>query len=293
MTTQVIQSTSPSSSGMTTSIKVAVVVIAGILAMAAIGLNTAVQAMGVYFKKEPVALRKPVTSLPNKLGPYLLISTDQPMESAQEHVLGTKDYFTRFYVDTRLLSPETMKALESDDKATRDRARLIAQNEGREGLIVFHTAYYTGMVDTVAHIPENCMVGGGFDPDKPKTIQLPVWDTPRDGSNLLQLKYIEFTQRDQADINQVSRYNVAYFFKVNGSYESDATTGVRKRLQNLTERFGYYCKIELKTLHGARTQVAQDRMADFLRYLMPEMEQILPDWAQVNADAKAKDMLKQ
>ena len=285
--------TSPSKSpgrGIGMTLRVAFVIVAVVLASAAVGLNSTVQAMGVFFKKEAVPLRKPINSLPTQLGPYLQINTDEPMPKDQEHTLGTKDYLNRLYVDTRLLQPRTLVDLKSTDPMIRESARRIAMNQGLEGLIYFHTAYYTGMVDTVAHIPERCMVGGGFDPENPDTVSIPVWDSPRNGSTDLRIKYIEFTQRDPDQMNSVQSCNIGYFFAVNGEYESDALSGVRAKLQNLTERFGYYCKFEMKTFHGKnRAQVAQDRMADFLKYLMPEAEKILPDWSQVQAQsAKAR-----
>jgi len=252
-----------------------------ILAAAAIGMNSAVQAMGVYFKKEPVPLRAAINSLPKQIGPYFQINVDVPLESNIEHTLGTKDYLNRFYVDTRLLDPRVVKDLASTDPAARDAARLQAQSRP-EALVYFHMAYYTGLVDTVAHIPENCMVGGGFDPQNPETVTLPLAATPGSRLDKMRIKYIEFTQRSPERGMQAQTYNVGYFFAVNGKYESDALTGVRQELQSLTQRFGYYCKFEMKTFFGAnRAQEAQDRIADFLSFLMPEAEKILPDWSQV------------
>ncbi len=80
---------------------------------------------------------------------------------------------------------------------------------------------------------------------------------------------------------------VAYFFHVNGDYEHDAITGVRKRLQNLFETHAYFAKIEIGTF-GPEGDVGQERaledMEDFLGQALPEIEMILPDWDAVMAD---------
>jgi hypothetical protein len=69
---------------------------------------------------------------------------------------------------------------------------------------------------------------------------------------------------------------VAYVFHANGHYESDPL-GVRQTLEDLTERYGYYAKIELMTL-GEDTDVASAAMTDFLTAARPEIEQCFPNW---------------
>ena len=72
--------------------------------------------------------------------------------------------------------------------------------------------------------------------------------------------------------------NVAYCFQVNGKYEFDSIKGVRFRLQNIFEKYGYYAKIELATFLGNDSAKARATMADFLSHAMPELEKCLPDW---------------
>jgi hypothetical protein len=73
-------------------------------------------------------------------------------------------------------------------------------------------------------------------------------------------------------------------FHTNGHYESDPL-GVRQTLEDLTERYGYYSKIELMTLcsntdDGSKA-TASAAMTDFLAAARPEIEKCLPDWNKI------------
>jgi hypothetical protein len=104
---------------------------------------------------------------------------------------------------------------------------------------------------------------------------------------------------DQTGHGRVSR-NVGYFFHCNGAY-TPSSIGVRGKLQNLFERYGYYAKIEMMTddpgvgrQRTARDDVTQrsvDAMADLLAVALPGVERCLPDWQQVKAQAPGKDQV--
>ena len=79
---------------------------------------------------------------------------------------------------------------------------------------------------------------------------------------------------------------MAYFFHANGQYTSDPL-GVRLQLQDLTQRYSYYAKIELMTVMRDADASAQI-MNDFLAGALPEIERCLPDWKNVTASAKGK-----
>ena len=83
----------------------------------------------------------------------------------------------------------------------------------------------------------------------------------------------------------MSRY-VGYLFHVNGEYESDPLD-VRARLQKLTEKYGYYAKVELMVTAAPKDPAAREKASkaikDFMTTALPEVERLLPDWAAVNA----------
>jgi hypothetical protein len=159
--------------------------------------------------------------------------------------------------------------------------------------------YYTGLVDTVAHIPDRCYVADGYEPT---SYTSPTWNVGQaatgGGDGKLQVRLINF--EDAAPDRAAVTKNVAYFFHCNGAFESDPIYGVRVRLQNLFERRGYYAKVELMTIspRGDRMASADVQagdsdqagriMTDFLSFAMPEVLKCLPDWKAVNAANAAK-----
>lgn len=262
--------------------RVAFVVAVVVLGLAAVGLNAATSFLELYFKKLPVELTLPLKEIPGQFGPWKQVFADKPLEGDIEHELGTNEYVFRLYADTRVVRPEALEGLEDPDPAKRESAHraLMAQQQQRpDAFVNMAVTYYTGMVDTVAHIPDRCYVADGFQPSE---YEIVTWQA---GGKPVGARFINF--EDQTARGTVNR-NVAYFFHVNGVYETDPITGVRLRLQDLRERRGYYAKVELMT-QGLKAPTASKVMEDFLGAALPSVERCLPDWEKVKAaDAAAK-----
>jgi hypothetical protein len=164
-----------------------------------------------------------------------------------------------------------------------ERAGIIRSLEirGHSGDVVhLGLTYYTGLVDTVAHIPDRCYIADGYEPS---SYTVPTWRLgPDAGGKYLSLPVRLISFEDSTGTNRVSKC-VAYVFHTNGHYESDPL-GVRQTLEDLTERYGYYAKIELMALVPSVSEgdisVASSAMADFLSSARPEIEKCLPDWGQ-------------
>jgi hypothetical protein len=200
-----------------------------------------------------------------------------------EHALGTTEYVFRTYADDRLVDATTIDAL-NDKAATPDqRGRLIEQvrqQVGPKALLTVSLTYYTGLADTVAHIPERCMVADGYEPQTAPathTADLSVAGAPRQ----VGYRFIHF--QDQTGFRREDR-NVAYFFHVNGHYASSPQE-VRVTMQDLFERNAYYAKVEL--MNGAKDEKqAAAAMEDWMAQALPDLERVLPDWSQVKAAKK-------
>jgi hypothetical protein len=284
----------------------------GVLALAAVGLNTAAEALEVYFKKQPVPLRHALddekAGVPLQMGDWVSVQQTSSLNEDIQHTLGTREFVFRTYVNAAVAGRETvdrlvqlgkeMEALEvqegADPKVKAAKGNEWGgtlrrlQAEHPEAVMSFNVTYYTGMVDTVAHVPERCMVADGFEPRNPQIIDVVAGKYP-DGSPR-QIKVAFSTFEDQTGHGRVSR-NVAYFFHCNGGYEP-SPVGVRGKLQNLFERHGYYAKVELMTDEPARgdargpkkedaPQKAIEAMTDILTAALPEIERCLPDWNEV------------
>lgn len=271
------------------------IVAAVVLTVCAAGFNAAARALQLNFRKLAVPL--PVKSLDDKAegipatlaSRWIQVTDDRPLSSDVEAALGTKQYVMRTYVDLR-----AARKTEADfkDRNPQKIQSLIADLQARQpaAIVLVQITYYTGLVDTVPHIPDRCMVADGFQPTDWRDLTVPqayADGKPRD------VKFRFITFEDITGRGRVTR-NVGYFFHVNGRYEDDPL-GVRKTLQNLFETYSYFAKVELMTEqpgHGgaAATATARDAaatsMQELLQALLPELEPRLPDWQKVSSQSK-------
>ena len=277
------------------------IVAATFLLISAVGLNAATTFLKLHFRK--VAVPLPVKSLsdeteglPDRLGPWAQALPDEPLNPDMEDALGTRQYVYRRYIDTRLdpragnvLHAPTKK--ERDDRYT-DFLNLHAQDAKGRPLVPMLTVgitYYTGLVDTVAHIPERCYVANGFEEVTKDVETMPAGGFADGKARDVKFTFINFD--DQT--NQEHGVFVAYFFQVNGKYTEDPIE-VRKTLQDLTEKYGYYAKVEIKAASNdtARSPTPEYRAAvenaikDFIGAALPELEKRLPDWQRVKAGGR-------
>jgi len=274
------------------------IVAASFLLISAVGLNAATTFLQLHFRK--VAVPLPVKSLsdetegiPARLGPWAQALPDEPLNPDIEGALGTKQYINRIYLDTRLDS-RAANLLHAPAKKDRDDGLqdFVDQHtrdaKGRPlvPMLTLGVTYYTGLVDTVAHIPERCYVASGYEQVTKDVVPMRA-DGFADGkARDLKFTFINFD--DQT--NQEHGVFVAYFFQVNGKYTEDPIE-VRRTLQDLTEKYGYYAKVEIKAASNdtARTLTPEYHAAvekaieDFIGAGLPEIEKRLPDWQRVKA----------
>jgi hypothetical protein len=259
-----------------------------VLAVAAVGLNASVGYLRLHFKKQPVPMARALASIPADLGLWQQVSQDEALDPEIEHALGTDQYIFRDYMDARVVGKETIAAVRRlnesilDAKTPEDLKRLKeerAQLIGRTrlshptGVINLAVTYYTGLVDTVAHVPDRCYVADGYEP-KPGEDHYVKWAI--DDQRPVEVRLITF---EDGSGRSASTRSVAYFFHVNGGFQS-SPNGVRLALQNLFERHGYYAKVEVMTL--IKDQAVSARvMQDFLSSVVPEVRKSLPDWEAV------------
>lgn len=287
----------------------------GVLAVAAVGLNTAAEALEMYFKKQAVPLRHRLdddqSGVPKELGPWVSVQQTSSLDEDVQHTLGTREFVFRTYVDTRLAGRDAVdklvrlgqeaEAMDESDEA-QSRAKKLKQQEwsaalrklqlaNPEAVMSFNVTFYTGMVDTVAHVPDRCMVADGYEPKDPRPVKIVAGAYPDETPREIEMQFATF--EDQTGHGRVGR-NVAYFFHCNGDY-TPSSVAVRGKLQNLFEKHGYYAKVEMMTDDPGRAQApsekaedlkkSTDAMADLLAAALPEIERCLPDWKAVKGAA--------
>jgi hypothetical protein len=273
----------------------------GILAVSAVGLNGAVAWLKLSFLKQPVPLKMELTTLPEQMGDWLQVSKDEPLDHELQETLGTDKYVFRDYVNVKVLDwmdlirlgakrgsdkdDSITAAVHSifDGKGSHERKALVGALQAMRPDAVMNLAvtYYTGKVDTVAHIPERCYVADGYQPSEtPETL---LWDMGPGRLNgkpgeerPIAVRFLNF--EDQTGAKRLTK-RVAYFFFANGVYESD-NLSVRQTLEDLRARHGFYSKVELMTSIPDHDQCAKV-MSGFLTSVMPEVEKCYPDWNSV------------
>ena len=266
-----------------------------VLLTAALGLNVAVSAMKLHFKKEPVPLARPLGAIPEKLGNWVQVSQDQPLDKEMQDVLGTKEYIFRDYVNETDVPGVTDRFRNKSQTERRDLLNTIRQ-QAPNAVISMSVTYYTGMVDTVAHVPDRCVTADGYEPKEyttprwPIAAQLAASAKPQspDGTPIddIEVRYINF--EDQTGTSKFPR-SVTYFFHTNGKFVS-SPLDVRNQLANLFVKKGYYAKIETMTTI-ADTKVSADKTANFLAAALPEVHKCMPDWNKVVGGEKPAEQV--
>ena len=260
----------------------AAALICGVLAVAAAGQDVIIAWQKIVIHKEAVPLRHVlITSLPLEKDHYVF-HEDQYLPPEVVDELGTKDYLSRTYRDLEI-------------------------PEGQPGSFVrLHVAYYTGLVDTVPHVPDRCFVVGGADHKglHAATLSLdPQRVTARDdGDGYTAYAGIDAPDNPPGDYGtlvtlperdiEASRFtfgppgredtdqHVIYFFAANGKFLADPNE-VRFQGFDIRDTHSYYCKIEVM-IHGETDpQRVEERTAELLNTFLPEIMACLPDWQQV------------
>jgi hypothetical protein len=252
-----------------------------ILIAGAIGFRTLVAQLNIHLMKEAVELRRPLDTIPTRLGRWERVGLDSVFSDTLIEELGTRRYLDRTY------------AIDGDPK---------------KGIVHVHVAYYTGTIDAVPHIPERCWAVGGLELTRNSegvdvAIDRSGWRKQggRDDARYMvasvkdavtaeideitmprgdiAMTTIEFQDPKRPEMRQVG----GYFFLANGA-TARTSYDVRSLAFNLTDRYAYYCKIQLTksgTVKGADESLLEPFKADateLLSELIPPLMRCLPDW---------------
>jgi hypothetical protein len=256
------------------------VIVVVVLLLAAVGLNGAVSYLQLHFKKEPVPMRASFKdAMPLVIGDWVQVARDENLAPDLKAALGTDEYLFCSYVKASAFGrkpQELQKEFEGKDlkqqQAMLHKLRLdpAYAKAAAHAIVSLSLTYYTGKADTVAHIPERCYIGDGYETTGSGNDRWTVDGRP------LTVRRLTF---ENVTGTQLHKSHVAYFFHVNGRYEHDSL-GVRAQLQDLFAKHGYYAKVEMRM----DTPLAEDpaawaSMRDFLSGGLGRVEAALPDWS--------------
>ena len=274
-------------------------VIGGLLLIAILGQTTVINATGVALNKLPLPLRHGIAlSFPDQAGDWELLHLEPKLNESVEDELGTQEYFTRYYVNNAAgVFASNIEVTTLDDEPG---GRLVGWNglNAPGEMAKVHVAYYTGMLDTVPHVPDKCWLAAGSemvfrdvrklklsrsdyapDPDHPGMVltestafQEPV-RLPSD-----EIEAVIFSGRDK---NTGRTMTALYFFIANGQVMA-SNHEVRFSF-NMKDRYSYYCKVEVMFPGLIEPDQVQQHASELLSDLLPEVMACLPDWTQVQS----------
>lgn len=228
----------------------------GLLLGTALVLQATVQAKGWRVLKDPLPLRQPLSNPPTHLGPFELVKVVELPEEVIES-LGTEEYVQATYRDTRM-----------------------SENNPAAFVQLFVT-YYTGIPDSVPHVPERCYTGGGHTKVKEGPVAVDVENLPANPNNKVDIKAVTF---ERFASGMLIKTTPTYYFACNGT-RTFSPLKVRTILKNPTDQYCYYAKIEVNfsTVRDRDKSIAKAK--EFLQYAAPVMEnEYLPDWAAATAN---------
>ena len=234
----------------------AFLICAAVLAIAGIGMSTAIELGGVYLKKESIYLRKSLDFLDeNGLSHYTVEPQNKLKIENQEIVkeLGTQDYI-QWIIEDNNVPPESPV----------------------RKCFLFIT-YYSSP-DKVPHVPEECYAGGGFQRMAKTSVTLNIDKTGRK----ISAQYLVFGNENGEIWENQGDFPVLYFFRVNGKY-AGSREDVRIALnKNLFRKSSYFSKIEIAFNQSAPAPDKQETIRaceSLLNVILPILEkEYWPEW---------------
>lgn len=260
-----------------------------LLVGSAAALKATLDAFNFHIYKEAIRPANGLTllSMPAEVEGFTLLYESPPLSKEIENTLGTTNYLSRTYT-------------ENEPRVEDERRRSFE----------FHTAYYTGMIDTVPHVPERCFVGSGaynIDGKKGRTVRVPLDMSrftpdpdvdqtihgvilrgrtsphsknpgvrvrmPRDLENLT-MNVTRFVDE------QGNRLHAGYFFVANGGSVPRAGD-VRSLAFNNQATHAYYLKVQFSSSDVEDADELAELIAAFLNETLPDLMRRVPDWVDV------------
>jgi hypothetical protein len=273
-----------------------------VLVASSASMQAAIRHFKWYLHKDPIYpqpigdKQRVLRALPAETAHWTRLGEDRIEPPEEVEVLGTDNYLSRSYVEK---TPDPQKAR----------------------VVEFHAAYYTGMVDTVPHVPERCLVGAGLSlvggpwevplkldpadwrliPEAENPTDRPVYTTRLSNEYSTaapgmrvplpfgvspesppKLRVTEYTDPSGR------RFYFGYFFIANGELATSAEQ-VRLRAFDLHNDYAYYLKVQFGSTGASSPEELAAAAGDFLGDMMGELMTCVPNWIEVERGAWPPD----
>lgn len=224
-----------------------------ILVAAAILVGPVANKLDFRQAKAAIPLRKPLSAMNvDRLRPYKVVER-VTLDPVVVEALGTDQYIHWMLEDTSVKPGDPLQKIQ-----------------------LFIT-YDTGGQNLVPHVPDECRLGAGYQPERGHENRDINVEMPS-ARRKLPLRVCTFVKT--AVFNKDVQ-TVVYLFHANGEYAA-TRDGVRILFNDPRDRYGYFSKVEVSFPHASREQSVQGA-AKLLGRLLPVLEEEhLPDFEAAN-----------
>lgn len=275
------------------SARVAAVAALLVLVTSAAGLETILGQLRLQLRKLPIEAASGLKfqSIPKDIAGWETMR-DEVMSAEGMEELGTQNYLTRWY-----------RRVDSEGRAADPPSAMQV-----------HAAYYTGMIDTVPHVPERCMIGGGLEyAGASRVVKVPLDlsklvpdpdDRPVEGQPRLLsgrnsrvpfrvrlprgIENLEMMVTPFKDAEGRQTLWAGYFFIANGGVVASAND-VRLLAFKLKDNYAYYAKVQFMSGSATSAEELASMAGGFLDEVLPDLMQCIPDWTEVEEGRWPKD----
>lgn len=273
-------------------VTIAALIATAVLLVSAVTVAAVITTVGAHLRKMPIeaASGQKFHSLPESFPGWRMVR-DEIMSAEGMAELGTENYVSRWY------------------EAVNDKGEPLDPPV----LVQLHCAYYTGMIDTVPHVPERCMVGGGMefaggsavypvplnfgrfskDPDYQDHPSAPIW-TARNNrvTSRVRLPFgvegLSMMITPFKDVAASQKLFAGYFFLANGGVVASAND-VRLKAFNLKDDYAYYAKVQFMSPSVETSEELAKLAGSMLDEIFPDLMQRVPDWIMVEEGVHPSD----
>lgn len=214
--------------------------------------------------KRPLPLKTPLNALDEKsMTPYRVLRRNE-LEPPVVEALGTEMYISWMLEDTSVSGNDPLRY-----------AHLLI-------------SYDTGGHNLVPHTPDVCWLGGGYEPAQPhENVEIDVpslWDgsATADRSHTVPIRVCTFVKTALRNRREES---VIYTFHSNGRFVA-TRTGVRVLINDLTNTYAYFSKVEVSFPKATRTQSIEGAKKLFDRLLPLLIRNHWPDFTAAEKKAR-------
>jgi len=234
------------------------IVAVALLGAAAILAGPVASLMDFQQGKAALPLKRPLSAMDvDGLLPYRVVQR-QVLESVVVDALGTDQYINWVLEDTSVPTADPLRV-----------AHLFV-------------TYDTGGVNLVPHTPDECRLGAGYQPAQPhENVEVNVPHLARDLASI-PVRLCTFVKTAVFNREEVS---VVYTFHCDGRFVA-TRSGVRLLINDLTNRYAYFSKVEVSFPRATREQSLQGAAKLFDRLLPVLVRDHFPDYAAAESAAR-------